>query len=614
VPTLEEITGTAKKGLSLEEITGGGEESNKPYFSPGGSGDFRGAGASASFAPQARRPAMRGQPDQGFSPERSLESMPLVSAVAASFLQPEVGIPALARLGFGGKALQFLVNSVARIGTQAGAAGATRTGVEMVKGATPVEAMQAGGEEAKGVAKAAAIGEGAGAVLTGLGAAKPMLKTLLKKTPAGEKYGETIRTAITEQAQQDANAIVSQVADAAPSELIGEQAGAMARKFDKITIHKATALREIPIQTAVAAKLKVDISPILQDLKGMLTATEQSAGALSPLAGAEARALEVTEGARVGTKPTEPLTEGLRQAKGALMTPEVSKMVSDFGDQLRAILKAKTASTAALMEVQGTTSQLLASENIPFSLRRVLQKIGGDDPLNPTARINGVIRGSLSRVGDDAVASWDTALGYYGKIQDVKEQALYGLIKKTPEKVHAYIAPNQPATSNTLRKMISETGDADLLPRVQRKWLEDRVAKRGVTGVREEIESYGEKTVGNLMREPKAAAAVENVKQLSDSLNSRLNAVGVGAEKTRDVLAEAAMKAGLSQIPGGRLVSALTPDMLVRWAYKPEAKQIVTMVKGISPDATPRTIDALAQLMRRANQMREEDRDAAQAR
>lgn len=570
---------------------------------------------------------------------RMVGEAPGAVGLIAMALAPETAIPRAAT--WGPKMLAFAKGAAGRV-----LAGSTGGG--LTKLATS-ESPSAAVDEALTQAKYGAIGEGIGAGLQmgakGVMAGSKKGLEYLRGTRGGQLATEEMKSAIAEHANRTVEQIVKTVSADIHPEVLGADVGKMVQTFDRIAGDAALELYEVPKQIARGAKLPpVDISPITKDLVDIVKADERAGGFLSPLATQDVRARAVASGARTSAQDINQLageasdiaTQGplyervpgaARIQKGKIVKPDIEARTKPLSDeaadevdnlrqQIDAVLKARKATVPALINIRSKVSQILADPSAPEELRLVAKRIG-------TGRLDNLIEGALDAAGPGGADTWKAAVSHYAETAAIKEQALYKLAKTNPQLVEKYITPQRPDTVTTLKKLAQYSDMKDLIPNVQRKFLEARL-KDGIEGFTKNVDEYGPQTVNNLFSDPKGAEAVRGLKELSAAVTEKLNAIGAGPESIRQsmmmALAKSAASAGtvggitgyrathswegsLAGIGLGTTIGYIAPHQLVKMAANPNTlKRTAALIRGLSKDSTPATFDALSRTINRAMQ------------
>lgn len=536
---------------------------------------------------------------------------PGMVGLLAMAMVPEMAIPKAA--AWGPKMLAFVKGAAGRVlaGSAAGGAATLAT----------TESPKAAAQEALTQAKYGVAGEAIGlGVQTG---AKLALKggratlNALRGTAGGQMATKEMAGAIAEHANNTVNRIVNEVSSDIHSEVLGADVGQMVKKFDRIAGDAALELYEVPKQIARETRIPpVDIKPIAKDLIDIVKADERAGGFMSPIATQEERAAAMAGGSRTAMRKTEPLAD--RASRVSTQTPllnaEAVSEIENIRQQIEAILKAGKATVPALINIRGKVSQIMADVSAPDELRLVAKRIDA-------GRLDKMIGDALDAAGPGGSDTWKAAVNHYAETAAIKEQALYKLAKKSPEMVEKYVTPQRPDTVTTLKKLAQYSDMKDLIPNVQRKFLEARLAK-GVENFGAALDEYGPKTVDALFSDPKGAAAVRGLKELGEAVAEKMNAIGAGPESVRQNLLMALGK----NLAGGSLIGSvsgyrathtweggavggliggtaglLAPYQLVKMAASPGSlRRTTALLKGLSKDSTPATFDALSRTIKRA--------------
>ena len=534
---------------------------------------------------------------------RMKEELPGAAAMIAMAAAPELTIPKAAT--WGPRMYALAKAALGRVAAASLAGGATKG----VLASSPSE----GGNEAATQAAWGAGGEavlGAGqAIVAGGKALAPGIVNFARGTTGGRVATKEAADAITEHANATIKKIVDAVSPKAQPEIMGEDAAAMVKKFDLAIQESQEEMAEIPKAAVREAKLgKVDIEPIAKDLKDIVKADEKHGGFMTALTDLETRSSRTTGAARTASKDISELSvepiEGEAPAETAKRLAAAMKKVLDL----------RKASLPALMNIRGTVSQIMADEGAPAELRLVAKRIG-------TGRLDNIIESNLEKIG--AGGTWDAYLKNYANAKSIKEAALYRAAKANPQRLHEFIAPQRPDTVATLKAMARQTDMPDIIPTVQRQFLEARLGK-GIENFGEEIDGYGPKTVGALFEDPKGREAVNGLKDLSKAIKEKMNAIGAGAESTKEALRLAAVKGALPALGGayvgerlgekqggivggvagglsGAALGFIAPNQIVKMANNPEKlRRLTTLIRGITPNnpPTPATLNAITQLIR----------------
>lgn len=529
---------------------------------------------------------------------RMKDELPAAAAMVAMAMQPELVIPKAAT--WGPRMYILAKAALSRVAASAVAAGATKG----VLATSPTEgAKEAGTQAVYGAAGETVLGAGRVAIAGGK-ALVPGIVSFARGTTGGRIATKEAADAIAEHANTTIKKIVDTVSAPSQPEILGADAAKMVKTFDLAIADSQLEMAEIPKAAAREAGLKpVSIEPLIKDLESIVKADEKRGGFMAAFAALDRRASQVAGGARKAATDISQIDTAPQENETQL------EAATRVAKEMQQILRLRKATLPALMNIRGTISQVLADESGPAELRLVAKRIG-------TQRLDGIIESNLEQIG--AGGTWDAYLKNYANAESIRESALYRTTKANPQKIAEYIAPFRPDTVSTLKAMANHTNMPEIVPNVQRQFLEARLGK-GIENFSEEIEGYGSKTVGSLFDDPRGKEAVSGLKDLSRVVKEKMTAIGAGPENTMDQLKMALAKgmipaAGsgvggaylgykeggpIGAIGGGMAGAALgfiAPNQIVKLANDPvRLRKLTALIGGLRADSPPAVFNAITQ-------------------
>jgi hypothetical protein len=556
------------------------------------------------------------------------------------------GVSTPAKLGLAGltprmaKVANGLLAAASRTTAAAGTGGALNIGRE--------------GGAARGAAVQGGIQAGAEAISPLLGAIIRPLSSgavrLAEKSPIGRAMLEKIGMAVTEQAGADALRIVDTVGKDIPPEVTGEGIRTMRTTFDSIIGPRQLGLYEVAKEASRTARVGLqDVTPLAKTVEDLLKGDQRVAGFLTPMTARDPMAVAVAQGARKATRSAGDIGERaaelaqmetkktfygqVQSASSPTVTPgqfsEVAggikaqaSSVETFTEALRTqiqdILKLRKATIPGLIEVRSTASQIANDAAAPAEARLVAQRILG--PWDTSAQkyaLDTFIEKGLAPAGEHGIAAYRTAIKYYAEAQNITEQALYHLAKSQPYRLHEFVTPANPQSVDTLRSMAEKAKMPELIPQIQRQWMEKEVEK-GLTGLRERtVEKYGAETVNRLFKEPEARKSFENLLSISDLYQRKIAAVGVGPATAADAVNAELAKRGLQMAGGvtlggaygyhkggyagaaiGALAGATAPGILIKISRNPTWSS--GLIRALETIEKPNSVAAVGRILDQA--------------
>lgn len=430
-----------------------------------------------------------------------------------------------------------------------------RAGAGAMAAGVASRALGASPEEAGGQAAIGAGGEVAGAALHGVfRGGRGVIRTLTQKAAASKAGQDAVNAAAREVVESTVSALDG---NATPEMATSVAKGAF-ETFDSIFRAKALQMR-LGVIGSVAddPKLLVAIPDIAKRVGAAIKESEIAKGFLSPVGQFETDALKMVRGARGAEGAMSEAERRLRpkmtSAENGMVRDPIQESVGvayadpNAGD-VKAILSALTKNSehvAALINIRGQVSQMLARRDIDEGTRRVLMAID-------TKALDKKILATLDqKVGPDAAQAYKSYLDFYSKHADMAKESFFRAAQAHPEKIADFVEPNAPHVIDIARAVARETASATLIPNLQKQFLRQVVDEKGLAGLRTALGEYGGETVGKLFAEPKAAQAVASLLKASDLFADKFGAPGVASSIARDRIAALLGRATIGAVAGG---------------------------------------------------------------
>ncbi len=518
----------------------------------------------------------------------SVAAVPLGAAIGGSALAIE-GLPALAAFARMGPAATALMQGLARVpGAAAGATAGSLASIVLGMLARDKDAPKTMGEVAGRVGKDVAITvpmEFAGPFGTAavLGLRKGAI-SMLEKSSAGK-----------------ALAALGEKATAQEAEL-----GALRVKLASDTAKAA----EVEFHNAVAEKAVAGIGPLKARPVGPVEARRVAAATNTAFEEANRAAYDAVKSVGGEVNVTGPVSEFVRTIKG---TERGGSLISKLNQPTEGVMGLVKSGEVGLEETLRLAKGDIASFVVkrpaelarqPLSAvvdaRSTLSQMAHDSArFTPderdalTALKNGldqVISSRMAQAGPEAAGLWRTTLNGTAARARIMETTMYDVLKKEgPESLGNFLLPNDPASAAQLRLMLVKTGKTDLIPQINRSFLDGMTknAKGEVDlgGLAARLDDYGP-TVSAWFKGQPERTTLDNLRRISQRVNSLESSTGVKSkfalDETKDAIAKGEAK--LAQIMAGK--EAEGADVVAGVASHALLGKLGGMVSGAGRETT----------------------------